>query len=284
MNSIQLITKHNKYNQIFSKLELASKGIYCLGNTDILDKTLIGIVGTRQPTNYGINQTRILVNKLSRLDVGIVSGLAIGIDIIAHKASIRNNLPTIAVLPNSLEQIYPKRHTAIAQEIGNKGLLVSEYIGSSNPTLPYHFPKRNRIISGLSDILIVVEADINSGSLITANQSLLLGKKVLALPGNIDSKFSRGTNALIGSGAAIQYTEFKDILKIIDEQINYSSESIDLLSPTEYDIFDLIALGYTTLEQLKKQSSLHIKHIESILSILEIKGKIISKNNSYWIS
>ncbi len=182
--------------------------LFYKGNIELLKYKKIAVVGSRTATNYGMNTAFRISKELSKKYV-IISGLARGIDSAAHNGSIYANGKTIAVVGNGLDTIYPKENTNLFKSILKNGLIISEYVVGSKP-MPSNFPERNRIISGLSSGVIVVEAAKKSGSLITADLALEQGKTVYAVPGNIDSLMSVGTNELIRNGA-VPYTGAQDL-------------------------------------------------------------------------
>ena len=183
--------------------------LYAIGNIELLKKQSIAIVGTRKCTDYGKKVAQQISSDITKYNANVISGLAKGIDSYAH---IGSNGKTIAVLGTGVDIIYPKENISLAKEILNKGgLIISEYPIKTEPE-KRHFPSRNRIISGIADSVIVVEATEKSGSLITAEFALEQGKNVYAVPGNITSIYSVGTNNLIKEGA-IPFTGIDDILK-----------------------------------------------------------------------
>ena len=186
--------------------------IYLIGNKSLLYQKGIAIVGARDATQYGKKIAYNLAKELSEQNIVIISGLAIGIDSYAHKGSLEKG--TIAVLGSGIDNIYPKENLELAREIiKNKGCIISEYPLGTKPER-LHFPQRNRIISGLSDGVVVIEASKKSGALITAEFALEQGKEIFAVPGDINKKQSEGTNQLIKDGA-ILLTSATDILENI---------------------------------------------------------------------
>ena len=185
--------------------------LFVRGNIDLLSEKSIAIVGCRDCTEYGQNISKKLAYDLSKNDFCIVSGLARGIDKFAHLGALEANGKTVAVIGNGLDNIYPYENKNLCERIiQNNGLIVTEYIIGTKPS-KMNFPARNRIISGLSDGVIVVEAKEKSGALITAEFALEQGKEVFAVPGNINRLNSKGTNELIKDGANI-LTDYKDII------------------------------------------------------------------------
>lgn len=187
------------------------KVLFCLGNLELLNAKSIAIIGSRDYSAYGERATKEFSYNLAKNDICIVSGLAKGIDAFAHKGCLSAGGKTIAVLGNGLDIIYPKENEKLFYRIiENDGLVISEYPLGTKPK-KQHFPARNRIISGLSDGVLVIEARKNSGTNITVDFALEQGKDVFVIPGNIYSKTSDGTNFLITEGA-IPVLTYKDIL------------------------------------------------------------------------
>ncbi|MCF7808525.1 MAG: DNA-processing protein DprA [Candidatus Marinimicrobia bacterium] len=176
--------------------------LFCRGNTDLLQRKSIGIVGTRTPTRYGKEVAAELAADLSQQGYVISSGAAKGIDTIAHQSVLKVEGGTIAVLGNGLDRVYPAENRNLYEALGDHGLLISEFIMGTGPDAP-NFPRRNRIISGLSAGTVVIEAAERSGSLITAYFALDQNREVFAVPGSIHSRQSRGTNQLIRQGAVL---------------------------------------------------------------------------------
>lgn len=207
---IQQGSKH--YPDKLRTISCPPKELYCLGNLPLLnDTTSIAVIGSRKYSHYGARATKDFASHLAQEGVCIVSGLAKGIDGFAHRACLSVGGKTIAVLGSGLDIIYPKENESLFYDIvKHQGLVVSEYpLGT--PPQKQHFPARNRIISGLSDGVLVVEASRNSGTNITVDFALEQGKDVFVIPGNIYSKTSDGTNFLIQEGA-IPVMSYADIL------------------------------------------------------------------------
>jgi len=207
-----------EYPRILKEIHDPPREIYIRGNIEILNKPSLAVVGTRKATDYGIRATEEIIKNLPPGFV-IVSGLALGIDTVAHRAALRKNIPTIAVLGSSIDDqsIYPRENAKLAYEIIAKGgAIISEY-ESPSPPQKQNFPKRNRIVSGLSKAVIVIEAPEKSGALITARCALEQNREVYALPGNVFLENSRGTNNLIKQGAH-PIISFKEIIEEIEHQ------------------------------------------------------------------
>lgn len=218
--NIQVISYYDEdYPQQLKNLYDAPIVIYAIGNYKILnDQNKIAVIGARKASNYGINIARHIGKFLSKNNIHTISGLALGIDVNSHIGVLTENYinsysgKAIAVIGNGLDNIYPYNNQEIAKRIiNNGGCIISEYIVGTKP-LRNNFPARNRIISALSDKLVVVEAENEkSGTMITVDFSLELGKEIYVVPGNINNKMSVGTNRLIKDGAKI-ITEFNDII------------------------------------------------------------------------
>lgn len=203
LNKMSISLVNYKEEDFPNKLDDIPSSPYSLhfkGSKKILDNKIVGIVGSRNSTSYGNKAAFKIAKFLSKKGYTVISGLADGIDTYAHKGALEGKGSTIAVIGSGLDCIYPKKNTKLFLEIEKKGLIISEFYLGTKP-YSYNFPRRNRIISGLSDFLIVIEATLQSGSLITVNHAIEQGKDVWALPGEIFSKSSIGTNMLIRDGA-----------------------------------------------------------------------------------
>jgi len=186
--------------------------LYVKGNENILNEFSLGIIGCRACTKYGENISKKFAVELQKYNVNIISGLAKGIDSFSHIGCLEGNGKTIAVVGTGLDIVYPKENEKLANKIlENGGAIISEYIVGTKPEKE-HFPARNRIISGLSDGIVVVEAKERSGTFITVDFALEQGKNVFAIPGNILSQTSKGTNELIKQGAKM-VTTVEDIIE-----------------------------------------------------------------------
>jgi len=239
------------------------------------DQKALAIVGTRRASSYGKNVAEKLASELTRRGVTIVSGLARGIDSIGHLSALKERGRTVAVLGSGLDVIYPQEHTPLARKIQENGAIISEFLLGTKP-LAENFPKRNRLISGLSLGVIVIEAPKKSGALLTAECALDQGREVFAVPGNIGSKRSEGTNELIKKGASL-VTSVDDILSELKGVLTFPSEremsklQTDL-SREEKKIFSLLSLEPNHIDKIAKQSDFKIPQVLSVLLSLELKG------------
>ena len=207
---------NNNYPEKLRKIYKPPLKIHVLGNEQLLNKKGIAIVGSRKATQYGINTALEISSELSSKGINIISGLALGIDSYSHLGCLKPKSigKTIAVLGSGIDNIYPKENTELARKIiRNGGCIVSEYPNGTKPK-KMNFPERNRIISGLSDGILVVEATKKSGALITVDFGLEQGKEIFVIPGNINIEQSEGCNLLIKEGAKL-VTSYMDILEEI---------------------------------------------------------------------
>ena len=248
---------------------------------ELLDKPRLAIVGSRKVTPYGRSVTIQLAQALARVGVVIVSGLAIGVDSIAHQAVLDAGGLTIAVLPSSLDRIYPAHHGQLAQRIVQQGgALVSEYPEGSSAPMKHQFIARNRIIAALSQGVLITEAATKSGSLHTANFALESGLEVFAVPGNITSPMSAGTNNLIKTGAT-PVTDVQDIL----EALGINSQQSRAFIPNNLDeaaILQALKEGPQATNVLVQVTTLSPAIAQSTLSMLEIAGAVQQTSSGLW--
>lgn len=183
--------------------------LFAQGNLKLLQENVITIVGSRQATDYSQLVLNKIVPQLVKSNFVIASGLAMGVDVMAHSATLNNGGKTIAVIGNGLNHFYPERNSQIQRQIINEGLVLSEYLPDTPPR-PFRFPERNRILAGIADSVIVTEAKEKSGSLITANIALQENRNIYAVPGPINSQLSAGPNKLIAAGAT-PITDFSSL-------------------------------------------------------------------------
>ncbi|EKE19458.1 MAG: hypothetical protein ACD_9C00009G0001 [uncultured bacterium] len=247
------------------------------GDPDCLNFPLIAIVGSRKLTTYGNQAARSFARDLANNGICVVSGLAFGIDAVAHQGALDAKGKTIAVLGNSLdeESIAPRSNFQLSENIiNNGGLLISEFpikTAASQGT----FPARNRIMAGLSQGTLVVEAALKSGSLITANLALDYNRDVFAVPGSIFSPQSEGTHLLIKAGAKLT-TSAKDILEELRLETSQQPSKKPTISMTneEKNVFSVLSHESLHIDRISKLTKLDTSTISSILAILEIKGAI----------
>ncbi len=248
-----------------------------------LDKPRVGVVGSRKLTPYGRLVTEKIVSELAGRGVVIISGLAYGVDITAHRATLGAGGTTVAVLPSSLGQIYPAAHLNTAKQITERGTLLSEYPEGSPIAWKSNFIARNRLVSGLVDVLLITEAAINSGSLHTARFALEQGKTVMAVPGNITSPISEGCNNLIKSGA-VPVTTAEDVLFALKIPAS-AKKDMPLINGTdeEKSIYELVKQGVAGQEELAMAANLDGHQVASTLTMLEISGYIRPAGAGQWV-
>lgn len=280
----QISPEENEFTQILTSIPNKPQALYYSGTLPTKRQISVAIVGTRKPTAYGQEVAMRFARDLARKGVVIVSGLALGVDAIAHKAALDEGGATVAVLGNGLHKIYPHTNRALGERILNEnGAIVSEY-EKGVEALPYHFLQRNRIVSGLSDAVLIVEAAKRSGTLNTAMHALEQGREVFAVPGNITSPLSAGCNALLRQGAT-PATCVEDILSVIAPSANEAGQQhvLPLAStPLEATIIELLQQGVRDGEDLQKQSSASASEFSTALTMLEINGVIAPLGANRW--
>jgi len=245
--------------------------IFMIGDRRCLEQPLVAIVGTREPTAYGIRSARSIASALAAAGIGVVSGMARGIDSVAHRAAIDVNGQTIAVLGTGIDVPYPAGHRELHRVIGTRGLLVSE----SGPGVRAHkgvFPRRNRIIAGLGRVTIVVEAGHRSGALITAGHALHLHRTLAAVPGPIDSPQSEGTNQLLRDGASV-IASVADALALMGVTEPPQRRPIQL-SEIEGAVWSALAGGPLTVDGVAARASASPRECLTAVTSLELKGMV----------
>ena len=261
--------------------------LYCAGNIDVLKEPAVSIVGTRKPTPYGRAVAENLAEDLASRGLVIVSGLARGIDSIAHWGALKGG-KTVAVLGSGLENIYPRENKSLFEKIIEKGAVISEFPPKA-PPLGFHFPVRNRIISGLSLALVVIEAAQRSGSLISARLALEQNREVMAVPGAVTSDFSQGTNWLIKTGAKLVET-WEDVAEELPSPLKErllsqkeEQKSVPVLKPEEARVFELLKEdSFTHIDELVEMTEFSVSELLAILLNLELKGLISQSPGKYF--
>jgi len=253
--------------------------LYILGSIIAQDNLAIGIVGSRRASFYGLNSAEIFASALCAQGITIISGMARGVDTYAHRGALKAKGRTIAVMGSGFEHIYPTENTDLAKQISSSGAVISEFPMETKP-LPGNFPRRNRLISGLSLGVLVTEAARNSGALITADFALEQGREVFALPGRIDSVGSMGANALLKQGAKM-VTCCDDIL----EELNLANLSMKKIEPAaekqeitpdqeESRLYECITRQPVAIDDLVQKSSLSSNRVLSLILKLQFKKLI----------
>ncbi len=257
--------------------------LYYKGALDCLKRPTLAVVGTRKPTPYGLQITSKLLEPLIRSGVTIVSGLALGIDALAHTAAIDGGGETAAVLGCGLDTIYPATNRRLAERVTRQGCLISEF-RPGTPAYKTNFPRRNRLIAGLSLATLVIEAAGKSGALITAHQSLNDNRDVLAVPGNILSPYSEGTNALLKLGAKV-ITSADDIFEALGLTSSAAerSNTDGNATPEEKELLALLGSEALHINELVRRTALDIKSINSRLTVMELNGLVKNVGNTTYV-
>ena len=250
--------------------------VYVKGNLHPDDERSIAVVGTRNPSHYGRQVAERLVYDVACAGVTIVSGLARGVDGISHRAALDAGQRTVAVLGSGLDIIYPREHTNLSERIVEGGALVSEYPPGTRPDAR-NFPRRNRIMSGMTLGTLVIEAGVPSGALITARQALEENREVFAVPGSIYSKSSKGTNQLIRESAAKLVTTSEDVL--VELNLTAVAQQIEMAAVFPEDENEAELLRYITLDpvhvdEVCRSSGKSASDVSSTLAMMELKGLV----------
>lgn len=256
--------------------------IYFKGKADLNHPRIISIVGARNATDYGKALCRQLCEVLAPYQVLIVSGLAYGIDVTAHKECISNKMATIGVLGHGLDRLYPQIHKSIAQKMVLNGGLLSEFPTLTNPDRP-NFPQRNRIIAGIADATIVVEASIKGGALITAEIANSYNKDVYAFPGRTNDVFSEGCNFLIKTNRAGLINSANDLIYYLgwDNEVKEKKKNAQTtlqinLTANEQKVVDLLQNGQMAIDEISIVTNLQQSKLAIVMLTLEMQGIIIS--------
>lgn len=259
--------------------------LYQYGEADLNASRMAAIIGTRHNSEYGRQQTEKLVTELATAGVSIVSGLAYGIDAIAHRSALKKNLPTIGVLAHGLDQIYPSAHAGLAKEISQeKGALLTEFRLGTKPD-KHNFPARNRIVAGMTDVTIVMETGIKGGSMITADLANGYNRDVFALPGKVTDPKSEGCNELIRSNRAQLFRDTADLLENLGWQSQTPKEKEKRIqrslfiemSPEEKIIAEILhdTMGMP-VDEINQRSGLSSGQVARALLNLELQSVVLS--------
>ena len=246
----------------------------------------VAIVGARKASRYGMKQAAIIAETLARHDVTVISGLATGIDAAAHEGALAGGGITVAVLGNGCDEIYPRRNWRLAERIVSNGLVMSE-LPTRMPALPRNFPRRNRIVTGLCAVTLVVEAAERSGSLVSARLALDEGREVMAVPGLVTNPQARGCHRLIREGALL----IESAQDVLDELGLGESETVSLrmgsgpaLSPDQEAILGCLDGEPLSLDLIAAQLDLDVESLSVNLVMLEVLGFVVSEGGRYVIS
>lgn len=278
----QISPQDSKYLKIIDTIAHSPKKLYFIGKLPEKRFTSVAIVGTRKPTAYGREVTHQLAYDLAKHGVIIISGLALGVDGIAHKATLEAGGKTIAVVGNGVDIVYPANHKDLTKQIiDSGGAIISEYEPGVEAR-GFQFLERNRIVSGLSDAIIVTEAAARSGTLSTVMHALDQGREVFVVPGNITSPLSVGCNKLIKQGAH-PITCAEDVLEVIAPDLLQPQSILPLgNNALETKIIKLIQSGIRDGEELHKLSEAKVNEFSTAITMMEISGTIRALGGNQW--
>lgn len=278
-----------RYPRLLREIPDPPAALYVVGDPDLLSATQLGIVGSRNPTPGGSETAHAFASYLTQSGLTITSGLAMGVDAAAHRGALGAGGKTIAVAGTGLDRVYPARHRELAHEIAAQGALISEF-ALGTPALAHNFPRRNRIISGLSLGVLVVEAALQSGSLITARLAAEQGREVFAIPGSIHNPLARGCHALIRQGAKLVETA-ADILEELGPmaQITAPARQTDGagnitsgLGVEAMTLLDCLGFDPTPVDSLIERSGLTPEAVSSMLLVLELQGHVVAAPGGHY--
>lgn len=287
-----LVPEDDEYPQPLRESKEAPIALYVLGTLPTSNTATAGMVGTRKITAYGKRCAAKLATELAECGVTVISGLARGVDSECHAACVRLKKPTVAVIGTGIGRCYPPENRELAKSILKHGGAIVSELPFNKPPHAFHFPRRNRIIAALSDVITVVEGEIKSGALITAKLALEMGKDVLAVPGPIDSPQSGGPNSLIKDGAGV-VTEVKDILDYIPQHKlpllgavlcaggENNPEQAQDLTPLQQRILQLIGSEEKSVDALVEALQIDVPQAAAELFDLEVRGVLSCANGLY---
>lgn len=272
----------SKYLQILGDIAKNPKKLYYRGILPAERRPSVAIVGSRKPTAYGREVTERLATQLASRGIVIVSGLALGVDAIAHKAALNAGSTTIAIQANGLHRIYPSTNAHLGEEIIAKGgAIISEYEPDVEP-MQHRFLERNRIISGLADIVVITEAAARSGTLNTAGHALAQGRDIYVVPGNITSPMSAGCNQLLKQGAQ-PLLDPNDLLEVLAPSDHPKQTTLPIgTTPLEQEIIDALAHGLRSGDDILDRLSASASEFNMALTMLEINGAIKPLGANQW--
>ena len=273
----------SKYPEKLKDIDSAPFVLYYKGNLDVLNSVSVAIIGSRKMTTYGKEVAESFSRDLTLAGVTVVSGLARGIDTVAHRVCVENQGETVAVLGCGIDSVYPSENLKLSEEITKKGILISEY-PLGYPALPVNFANRNRIISGLANVVLVVEGEEKSGTLLTAKHAAEQGRTVFAVPGQIFSPLSGATHFLIKNGASIAF-EVRDVLADLDMEIKLDKVKLARIMPeTEIEarLADILSNEPLHLDEVVRISSLESNEVIATLTMMELKGIVKNVGNGIY--
>jgi DNA processing protein len=269
----EISPQNNDFTKVLSTIAVMPGTLYYRGKLPENRLPAVGIVGARKATKYGLEVAYRLSYDLAKQGIVVISGLAFGIDAMAHRGALDAGGVTLAVLASGVDEITPRSNFQLGEQIlASGGAILSEY-PEQTLMFPSYFLARNRLISGLSDAVIVVEANIRSGSLSTATHAKKQGRAVFAVPSSINAPMSEGCNLLIKQGARL-VTEANDVLKVITPEKIRRKSSTKAQNDCESQIIQLIKSGVNDNDQLTEKTSLSPQDLSQILTEMELDGKI----------
>lgn len=272
--------QNQDYPELLREIKNPPKQLFVLGQLPA-DAVALAVVGSRRPSDYGREVTYKLTYELAKAGIIIVSGLAYGIDAVAHAAALEAGGVTVAVQACGYDQVYPAGNRGLAKQIQKHGAVVTEY-PPGTPALKQNFVARNRIIAGLCLATIVTDAAARSGALITANFALNGNRQVMAVPGNITSPTCAGPNNLIKAGA-LPITDSSDVLSALEIHIDQPALSTRADSKEESKILELLGQGLRSTQELIDQSGLTAGQFASTIGLMEISGKVRNLGAGNWL-
>ncbi len=294
-NNYLLTLDHPQYPAYLRDIHNAPPILYAHGQLDVIQMPQVAIVGTRRPSQQGYDLAREFAYHIAQAGFCVTSGLAMGIDEAAHWGAMDMNGKTIAITGTGLDRVYPAKNYQLAHTIAQHGLLLSEF-PLKTPAHSENFPRRNRIISGMTLGTLVVEANLYSGSLITARLAAEQGREVFAIPGSIHNKLARGCHALIREGAKLVesanevieelliHLPINNAIPIINEVFNSSNNNkLDELDPQYKILYDSMGINPISIDNLVDASQLNVEVVSSMLLILELKGLVSSQAGGLYV-
>lgn len=271
------------YPALLKEIRDYPKELYYIGDPKILEEKCVSIVGSRKTNQYGRSTAYSFGKALGQRGITVVSGMAVGIDTCAHEGALQEKGNTAAVLACGLDLCYPPRNRELKEKIESAGIVLSEY-PPGTAAQRYYFPQRNRIISGLSPLTVVVQAGNRSGALITAELAADQGRDVGAVPGNIDSEYNLGSNKLLREGA-FALTGVQDLLEASGVSVMSEPEAERLLSDEEKQLYFLLSShGEMSLDQLAFYLKKPVNEVGSLAIVMEMKGIVFSAMGKVFIA
>ena len=284
-DNIQIITIcDDRYPEILKQVENPPYCLYCKGNIDLLNSKCIAVVGSRKISDYGKVVTAMFCKEFVRAGLTVVSGMALGVDAVAHNTVLENQGATIAVMAGGFNHIYPSANWGLYKQICQTGLVVTEYPPNAEP-VAYNFPVRNRIIAGLSQGVLITEAGLKSGALHTKNYAVDCGREVFAIPGKITSSESEGTNSIIKQCQASLVTSPKEIFDALhinlEEKPKIAGQQLDITTTT---ILNYILAEKKTFQEIADFTNMSTRDLNNKLIEMQMDGLIIKLAGNSYIS